>query len=202
MSAAIDIANISPFDDPRVKRRQKIQASASFKAFNAVAHRLLGDLARIYPQDATVRLLSTELGKICADKARAKTAALAFFREVRKPAKKADGGDCQYVDLLANHSEEAFREPIPVTVLHMAGISDKWSTMPEEMRDAIWEYVDRLIRLSAQAVFSSSGAVEEMNKLGRAVVGAAASGRGITPQDLVADESVRVAADEFVTSIK
>lgn len=198
----MDIANLSPFDDPQVQRRQKVTASASFKAFNSVAHRLLADLARIYPQDATVRLLSGELVKVAADKSKTKIGALAFFREVRKPAKREDGSECQYVDLLVSHSEQAFVDPIPVQVLSATGIAEKWKTMSPELRAALWEYVDRLVRLSAQAVFSSSTSVDEMNKLARSVIGATTSGRAKSAADLAKDEKVVAAANEFVDSIK
>lgn len=194
--------HFAPFDNPEVKRKQKITATASFKAFNAVARRLLEDLKRIYPTDATIRLLSTEMDKITNDKSKMKIGALNFFKEIRKPATRSDGTDCQYVDLLAEHSDDAYREPIPVLILQGIGLATKWKAMEPAMRNALWEYVDRLIRLSAQAVFSGSHAVSEMNKLSRAVVTAAMSGHGDSPQELIENVLVQKAANEFIDSVK
>lgn len=202
MAAIPDLSGLSPFDDPKVQRKQKITARASFAAFNAVASRLLSDLARIYPTDATVRLLSKEMEKIAADKTKTKIGALAFFREIRKPAVKADGSACQYIDLLVAHQESAFDDPIPVMVLQGAGLADKWKDMEPEFKEAMWAYVDRLVHLGAQAVFSSSHATNEMNQLSRAVVSAACAGQGNSPQELVNNASVQAAAAKFVSTVK
>jgi hypothetical protein len=202
MAAVPDLSKLSPFDDPKVQRKQKVTARASFLAFNAVATRLLSDMARIYPTDATIRLLSKEMEKIAADKSKLKMGALVFFREIRKPAAREDGSACQYIDLLAAHSPNAFNEPIPVSVLQGAGLASKWKDMEPELRDAMWTYVDRLVHLSAQAVFSSSNATEEMNTLSRAVVTAAMVGHGNTPQELMSNPGVQSAASKFVNTVK
>ena len=194
---------LAPFDDPRIQQKQKITANASFNAFNAVATRLLSDLARIYPTDSTIRLLATELCKLAANKSRYKTGALVFFREIRKPSQRVDGSACFYMDLLAAHADYAFTvDPIPVTVLQTAGLSEKWKEMSPELKQGIWEFVDRLIHLSAQAVICSSTATAEMNSLSRAIVGATVAGHGDTPQALMDDSAVKIAADAFVDSIK
>jgi hypothetical protein len=202
MATMPDLSKLSPFDDPKVQRKQKVTARASFLAFNAVAARLLSDLARIYPMDATVRLLSKEVEKIATDKSKMKMGALVFFREIRKPAAREDGSACQYIDLLAAHSPGAFVDPIPVTVLQGAGLAAKWKEMEPEFREAMWAYVDRLVHLSAQAVFSSSKATDEMNSLSRAVITAAMAGHGNTPQDLMSNPGVHNAAAKFVNTVK
>lgn len=201
MAAAPNLSALSPFNDPRVQRRQKVTARASFSAFNAVATRLLGDMARIYPTDATVRFLASEMAKISADKSKVRLGALLFFREIRKPVTRDDGSECQYIDLLVSHSPKAFDSPIPVAILQAAGFSSKWKDMDAEFKEAIWEYVDRLVHLSAQAVFSSSQATEEMNALSRAVVSAAIAGHGSSPHELMSDSQVQTAASKFVSTV-
>jgi hypothetical protein len=197
----VDLANISPFDDPGMKRKKKITAIASFKAFNVVTTRLLGDLSRIYPDDLAMRLVTAELTKVVSDPKNTKLAALMFFKEIRKGFNRADGSPCMYLDLLAEHSDAAFTGASPVTVLDGIGMQSKWSSMEPELKDAIWAYIDRLIHLSAQAVFSSSNATNEMNALSRAVVGAAVTGHGNSPTELVEDPKVRAAAEKFVDTI-
>lgn len=194
--------NISPFNNPGVIRKQKVMASASFKSFNAVASRLMAELSRIYPNDAFVKIISNELSRIEKDKRSVRTGATLFFQEIRKQARRRDGSVCQYVDLLSEHSDDAFAKPIPVDILDKTGLSEKWAKMDVELKNAFWEYVDRLVHLSAQAVFSNSSAKDEMNELSRAVVGAAISGQCPTPQDLVSDPKVREAADKFVDTVK
>ena len=53
----INLDNLSPFDDHRIRQKQKIMATASFKAFNSVAVRLLGELTRIFPEDMCIRVV-------------------------------------------------------------------------------------------------------------------------------------------------
>jgi hypothetical protein len=202
MATPHDISRLAPFDDPKVQRKQRVTAKASFMAFNAVAARLLSDMARIYPTDSTIRLFANEIEKITADKSKMKVGALVFFREIRKPATREDGSACQYIDLLVAHSPRAFAEPIPVAILSGTGMASKWDKMGPELQAAMWEYVDRLVKLSAQAVFSSSTATEEMNSLSRAVVTAAMAGRGNTPQDLMGNAGVQSAAARFVSTVK
>jgi hypothetical protein len=185
-----------------MKRKKKITASASFKAFNAVTNRLLGDLTRIYPDDIAMRLIITELSRVVSDPKNTKLAALMFFREIRRASHRADGSPCMYIDLLAEHSDIAFLSATPVvTVLDGIGMQTKWSSMGPELKDAIWKYIDRLVHLSAQAVFSSSNATDEMNDLSRAVIGAAVTGHGRSPAELAEDPKVRVAAEKFVDTI-
>jgi hypothetical protein len=66
----------------------------------------------------------------------------------------------------------------------------------------MWAYVDRLVHLSAQAVFSSSTATDEMNGLSRAVAMAAMTGHGTTPQELISNQGVQSAAAKFVSTVK
>lgn len=202
MAAKIDSSNFSPFDDPMVQRKQRVVAKASFMAFNSLAIRLLNELARIYPTDTVVRLLSKEMEKIVADKSKYKVGALVFFRDIRAEVVKEDGTRCQFADLLAAHSADAFKDPIPVKILQEAGISAKWAKMEPELQAAMWEYIDRLVNLSAQAVFSSSKAKEEMNALSRAVMTAAMVGKGNSPQELLSNPNVQAAAGNFVSTVK
>jgi hypothetical protein len=189
-----------PFSDPRVQRRQKLAANASFKAFNAVASRFLGDLLRMYPDDVLLKTICKTLKDFSEDKQQFRVPGLTFFREIRK----ANVGKCGYVDLLVNHDPKAFDDPIPVQILQTAGLSSKWASTDEQVRKDIWEYVDRLVRLSAQAVFSASDSVSEMNDLSRSIVMAAKDAGGAIgdPRDLASDPRVQLAANKFVESIK
>jgi hypothetical protein len=202
--STMNVDNISPFDDPAIVKRQKITASASFKAFNVVANRLLEELTRIYPKDVFIRFVSEELKKVSTSKnnAQHKAGALFFFHEIRTPTQREDGSACQYVDLLVAHSEHAFDDPIPVFILQNAKMSEKWKAMPPDLKVGIWQYIDRLTHLSAQAVFSSSRSTVEMNELSRAVVRAAMDGTGNSPQDIVNNLTVQKAAEKFVNTIK
>jgi hypothetical protein len=191
----------SPFCDPNVKRQQRVTANASFKAFNAVANRLLEDLMRMFPKDVTLNFLVKECRLYAEDKQKFRVPASGFFREVRKPATGSDGEACQYVDLLVNHDVKAFDDPIPVMVLQGAGLAAKWQRMDEGARAALWAYIDRLVRLSAQAIFSSSTSVSEMNELSRAVVSAAVDAKSGDPKAIAADPKVQQAAEKFVESI-
>jgi len=199
----MDAESFSPFSDPQVRRKQQITAKASFKAFNAVAKILLEGLKRLFPNDAVLRLISKEfMDMIDPEKKppQIKTPALNFFREMRKPFKDASGEDCQYIDLLAKHDEFAFKDS-PVVMLRGINMAGKWKIMSEAERVWCWEYLDKLIHLSAQAVYSSSHAVEEMNALSRSVVVAATSGKN-TPEQMVSDPRVKSAASAFVDTIK
>ena len=198
----INLDNLSPFDDHRIRQKQKITASASFKAFNSVATRLLGELSRIFPEDVCIRTVSTELQKISTDRKMTKVGASAFFREIRNPSQRDDGSACQYVDLLVAHSDRAFAEPIPVGILQESRFADKWKDMSPELRNALWEYLDRLVHLSAQAMFSNSTATDEMNRLSRAVVGASMAGQGKSAVELSGDPGVQKAADDLICRIR
>lgn len=193
----------APFSDPQVRRKQQITARASFKAFNAVAKTLLEGLRRLFPNDSTLRLINNEfMGYIDPERKppQFKTPALNFFREMRKPFKDADGTACEYIDMLSKHDEFAFIDP-PVMMLKGIGMANKWKVMSEAERKWCWEYLDQLIHLSAQAVYSSSNAVEEMNALSRSVVNAAIAGKS-NPEQMVRDPRVREAASTFVDTIK
>ena len=199
----MDTEHFSPFNDPQVRRKQQIMAKASFKAFNAVAKVMLDGLKRLFPNDATLRLITNEfMGLIDPERKplQIKTPALNFFREMRKPYTKADGQECQYIDLIAAHDERAFENP-PVAILRGIGMAAKWQMMSEESRKWCWDYLDQLIHLSAQARFSSSGAVDEMNTLSRTIVNAAISGKS-TPEKMVSDPAVKAAATAFVDTLK
>ena len=196
-----DLSGFSPFNDPTIRRKQQVTASASFKAFNAVCQRLLVDLSRIFPGDATLRFIVGEFDTLSKDKQKYKVPALSFFREIRKPKKMADGTDVPFVDLLVNKDERAFKEPIPIFMLAGIGLHTKWAGMDEPLRRAVWEYVGRLVHLSAQAVFSSSRNIEEMNKLSRSIVSAAMTGK-TGPEELLMDQTVVADAEKFVESIK
>ena len=200
--AAIDPTDsqFSPFDDPNVKRQQKAIANASFKAFNAVANRLLVELARVYPGDSIVRFFSKELAELTADKSKTRVPALNFFREVRKPAVNSKGEQVQYVDLLMARDEQAFVEPIPVMVLRSAGIASKYKEMNEEVREILWSYIERLVGLSLKAVISSSENSEDMNRISRAVRNSMASGKKEL-SEIVADPTVQKTAATFMDSI-
>jgi len=195
--------SFSPFNDPQVRRKQQITARASFKAFNAVAKIMIEGLKRLFPNDATLRLISNEFLEMINPEKRPpqiKTPALNFFREMRKPYKDAKGEACDYIDLLAKHDDFAFEDP-PVLMLKGMGMSGKWKIMTEAERKWCWEYLDQLIHLSAQAMYSSSRSVEEMNELSRSVVHAAMSGKN-SPEQMVSDPKVKEAATAFVNTIK
>jgi precorrin-3B methylase len=74
--------------------------------------------------------------------------------------------------------------------------------MSPELRNALWEYLDRLVHLSAQAMFSNSTATDEMNRLSRAVVGASMAGQGKSAVELSGDPSVQKAADDLICRIR
>jgi hypothetical protein len=190
------------FDDPKMVHKQRVMAKASFSAFNAVATRLVADLARIYPKDMVIRMMAGELEAISKDRKKVKLGAANFFREIRQPSQREGGAACQYADLLVAHSDLAFADPIPVMVLREAGMAAKWQEMGPELKTALWAYIDRLVHLSAQAMFSNSTATEEMNSLGRAVVGAAVAGHGRSSDELARDPAVQKTANAFVESIK
>lgn len=196
------VNGFSPFNDPQVKKHQKITARASFKAFNSVAKIFLEQMTKLYPTDKILRTIKNKFDEMTADTSKLKVPSLAFFREIRNKTVNKKGEACEYVDLLVAHDEKAFEDPIPVSVLNGAGLSSKWKDMSEELRGGIWEYMDRLVRLSTQAVFSNSNSVGEMNELSRAVILAAASGKAQSPKDLVEDPRVHQAADKFVETIK
>lgn len=199
----MDTANFSPFSDPQVRRKQQITARASFKAFNAVAKVMLEGLKKLYPSDPTLRLISNEFAEMIDPERKPlqiKTPALNFFREMRKPYRNSSGEECQYIELLAKHDEFAFEDP-PVSILKGMRMSSKWKTMSEQEKAWCWEYLDRLIQLSAQAVYNGSSAVDEMNALSRTVVTAALAGKS-TPEQMVEDPSVKEAASAFVDTIK
>ena len=82
---ADNLDNFSPFADPRVRKQQAMTASASFKAFNAVAGRLIADLLRLHPTDSILRFMHGELEKLSKDKQKFRTPSLVFFKEIRKP---------------------------------------------------------------------------------------------------------------------
>ena len=201
MAAPSSSVQMSPFDDPNVKRHQRTVANAAFKAFNAVANRLLVELGRIYPNDAIIRFFSKELAEMTADKTKTKIPALNFFREVRKPAVNTKGENVQYVDLLVTRDEMAFQEPIPVTVLRSAGLAAKYRDMNPEVREILWSYVERLVGLSLKAVINGSENTEEMNRLTRAVKDSIVSGKKDL-SDIVADPAVQQTAIKLVDSIQ
>lgn len=199
--AAKKMATVAPFDNPVVKRKQALQAKLHFGRFNIVAMRLLEEMQRIYPTDIAIGAIATEMSKIIKDKSKYKIGALVFFREIRKQVKREDGSDCQYIDLLAEHSDYAFNDPIPVTTLNGLGLASKWKTMSAELKEGIWVYVDELIGESAEALFCSSKATHEMNQLSQAVMEAGMSGHGGSPRELVSDPRVRETALSFVSTV-
>ena len=192
-------------DDPQVQKKQRVLANASFKAFNSVATTFLKELCRLYPTDSTIRLLMKEMEKVSEDRSKISVPATLFFKELRKPAKRfMDNSTCTYADLLAEHAVEAFKDPIPVMILQGIGLSTKWAEMSPDMRVAIWAYVDRLLHLSAQAVFSNNAASSQMNDLTHAVVTAVAKNPSAAqnPQEIMHDPEVQRAADHVVNSMK
>lgn len=199
----MDPKNFSPFNDPNIRRKQQITARASFKAFNAVAKILLEGLKRLFPNDATLLLISKEFAELIDPERRPpqiKTPAMNFFREMRKPFVDANGQSCEYIDVLSKHEELAFENP-PVAILKGVGMSTKWRMMSEDEKKWCWDYLDQLIHLSAQARYSSSTATDEMNELSRSVVTSALAGKN-SPEQLVSDPKVKAAATAFIDTIK
>ncbi len=191
----------SPFNDPEIRKQQRVTANASYKAFNAVAGRLLGELRKLYPEDVVIRFLTKELDTIVAQKDKIRVPAINFFKEIRKDAVDSTGQKCNYIDLLMSHDDSAFRDPVPIAMLQSIGIAEKAKNMGEDTKNVLWEYMDRLVRLSAQAVFSSAEPTDEMNELGRAVISAAMSGKkGV--EDIASDPAVGQAAERFLKTVK
>ena len=195
------INNFSPFDDPSVRSKQRITARASYKAFNCVANRLVSDLLRLFPTDATLRFIVSEFSKLAEDKTKFQIPARTFFREIRKDKELGEGKTRQFVDLLVEHDESAFDEPVPVMIISGIGLGKKWKTMDDETKQGVWQYVDRLVHLSAQAVFSGSSNFMEKNELSRAIVNAAISGK-TAPEQIATDPLVVKNANTFVDSLK
>ena len=193
---------IGPFSDPRARRKLDQTSRLASKAFNLAAEKLLKELVRMYPGDPIVKFLHESLAKYMADGVRYYVPAANFFREVRNTTVLPDGRAIPYVDLLAYHDEQAFAEPIPVTVLRGAGMSEKWKIMGQVQRDALWVYVDRLVELSAKAVFSNKQQREHMDELSDAVIGAVASvapGKQLDITSIVRDKAVQERAKTLIS---
>jgi hypothetical protein len=210
MAVPADIDDFKPFNDSRVLDRKRMMSRASYKAFNAVAKKFLEHLLRLFPDDPTLRFILQEYTKVSSDRAAYKQPAAAFFREIRKkvplsnygppkPGAPAYGGraEVEYADMLMEKDERALEEPVPVAVLRGIRLPAKWKTMDAEMRSDVWKYVERLVRLASQAVFSGSSALDEMNDLSRAALKAVIAGK-TEPADMVADPAVAAAACTFV----
>lgn len=196
-------ADFSPFSNPAARRKQETMARVSYKAFNSVAGLLLKDLSRIFPSDATLRLISGKFGEVCDDKAKYTVPAGAFFGELRKKTVRVDpesGRELEYIDLLVRHDEKAFEDPIPVAMLQGIGLAKKWNSMDPELRQAVWVYVDKLVKLSSQAVMYNSHAFDQKNALGRAAINAALAGH-TSEAALASDPAVSACAQEFVDSL-
>lgn len=136
--------------------------AAQFRAFNAVAAKLLVELTRMYPSDAVLRFLHTQLGEVTADRAKIHVPALNFFKEIRTPAWRSPGSpkgpatQCEYADLLLERDPAAFVDPIPVRMLSTCNVSAKYAAMTPEQRDAFWAYIGRLTQLASLAVLNAS----------------------------------------------
>lgn len=138
---------------------------AQFRAFNAVALKLLVELTRMYPGDSVLRFLHGQLAELSADRARIHLPALNFFKEIRTPAWRADGRtQCEYADLLVDRDPAAFVDPIPVRMLSTCNVSAKYAAMTQDQREAFWAYIGRLTQLASMAVLNATAGDSEQQQ--------------------------------------
>jgi len=196
------MAEIKPFTNTGCRRKLDQTSRIAAKAFNVVAEKLMRELARMYPTDAVLKLIWEGLTKYKNDPAKFNVPSLNFFREIRKKMQTPDGKTVSYVDLLAAHDPLAFNDPIPVSVLQGAGLANKWKCMGAAQRNDLWQYVDKLIELSAKSVFSGKNQAEFMDDLSSAVMDAMTSappGKQVNLESVVLDPVVQERARTLIS---
>lgn len=197
-------ADFAPFDDPKVKKSQQQAARISFKAFNAVALKLLGNLLIKYPKEQVLRFFKTELEKMAEDPTKYTVPGITFLKEIRVSTKYVDpsGNPIQFADLIVAKDERALQEPIPIAFLNATGLSHKYSAMTEEERAIVWDSLRRLVELAVKGFTASQGSTDEVNDLGRKIVAAAIAGGCKTIEEVAAVPEVIASAQNLIKKAK
>jgi hypothetical protein len=196
----MDSRRFEPFNDPKVIHTKQTIANAAFKAFNAVACRLLSELIRLYPSEAMIRMMLKELMELkeSRDSKKWKMPATIFFKQIRQKVPMSDQ-EVEYCDILLRHDETALRDDMPIKILSIVGLKSKYQEMSEENRKNVWQFIDRLIELSAKAVFSNSDNIDDMNNMSRAILAAASQGkRDLT--SIATDPGVEKSTQQFISA--
>jgi len=129
--------------------------------FNAVADEFLRNLLVIMPNDLRIKAIKEMLEKFANDEERMDVPALNFSKSV---AETVDGKTV--AELIFRRDERLFRmKKFPLLGEIDSHITEKWERLNQKNRDAIWVYLDKLVKYSASVLLVQKISPEDLTEL-------------------------------------
>jgi len=128
------------------------------KCFNRVATSFFRELAKIFPTDAKLQFLSSELLRMSSDKTKDRIPGIKFFHNMNSVALD----NITVGEMIMTKDDRLFSEDSKVTIpqLEILNFKQKWKVLCDENKCVVWGYLERMAKLSAQ-VFVTNTVTEQ-----------------------------------------
>ena len=126
-----------------------------YKIFNSSAKALMRQIDIIFPHETNLVFIQKEIAQYSAKGCKAPhVPAMKFYKSMGVPTGilTPDGAMCVLGDMILNHDERMFADECSVKIpeLEAIDLKAKWRVLSDENREVIWQYLEKMAKLSAK----------------------------------------------------